>query len=92
MTFGELFEKLSLHIVFCPAMLGAGAANLNTLEEKTVLIDYMWLKMGSGKLCHSRGACLHPNLCLDYVILFSAAPFLSCFAAYYTDVSPIVAT
>lgn len=40
----------------------------NTLGGKTVLIGYMWLKMESGKLCHSRGACLHPNFCLDYVI------------------------
>lgn len=73
-------------------MPGAGAANLNTWEGKTVLIDYMWLKMGSGKLCHSRGACLHPNLRLDYVVLFPEAPFLRWSAAHCTDVSPIVAT
>lgn len=73
-------------------MPGAGAANLNTLEGKTVLIDYMWLKLGSEKLCHSRGACLHPNFCLDYVVPFPAAPFLGWSAAHCTDVSPIAAT
>lgn len=72
-------------------MPGAGAANLNSLEGKTILIDYMWLKMRSGKLCRSGGTCLHPNFCPDYVVLFPAAPFLSWFAAHCTDVSPIAA-
>lgn len=93
-TFGDLFEKLPYHVVFClcPGVPGAGAVNLNSLEEKTVLIDYMWLKMWSGKLCHSRGACLYPNLCLDYVVLFLAATFLGWSASHSTDVSPIAAT
>ena len=73
-------------------MPGAGAANLNSLEAKTVLIDYMWLQMRSGKLCHSRGACLHPDLCLDYMVLFPAAPLLCQAGVHCTDVSPIAAT
>lgn len=83
-----------IHIVFCfcPAMPGAGAANVNTSEEKTVFIDYMWLEMGSGKLCHSRGAFLHPNLCLDYAVPFLAASFLGWSVTHCTDVSPIAAT
>ena len=73
-------------------MPGAGAANLNTWEGKTVLIDYTWLKMESGMLFHSGDACLHPNFCLDYVVHFPAAPFLGRSAAHCTDVSPIAAT
>lgn len=76
----------------CPATPGAGAANINTLIEKIVLTDYMWLKMESRKLCHSRGACLHPGLCLDYMVFFLEASFLGWFAAHHTDVSPIAAT